>query len=114
MPMTSPSCTTGKWRKPLSSIVLSASSTSTSGPTVTGSLVIHDDTVCEGASWECEMARTVSRSVKIPSSLVPSITSMDPTRCWAIRATASPTVVDGLTVKSVSFMTSRTVAMRQV
>src|SRR5207245_126144 len=64
-----------------------------------------------GASGDCEIARTVSRSVNMPSSRAPSITSMEPTRCWAIRATASPTVVEGWTVKSVSFMTSRTVAI---
>jgi hypothetical protein len=37
------------------------------------------------------------------------MTMVDPIRCWAIRATASPTVVDGLTVCSIVLMTSRTV-----
>src|SRR6266849_7874799 len=76
-----------------------------------GSLVSHEETSCDGASYECEMARTVSRSVKMPASRVPSMTIIEPTRCWAISATASPTVDEGLTVYSVSLMTSRTVAM---
>src|SRR6266446_1930095 len=111
MPTTSPALTTGRCRNPWSSIVLRASSTCSSGPIVIGSCVIHDETSCEGASWECEIARTVSRSVKMPASLVPSMTSIEPTRCWAMSATASPTVVEGLTVNRVSLMTSLTVAM---
>src|SRR5438309_3607645 len=111
MPMTSPSSTTGRWRNPLSSIVLRASSTCSSGLTVLGSCVIHDSTWWDGASCDCEIARTVSRSVKMPASRVPSMTIIEPTRCWAISATASPTVDEGLTVYSVSLMTSRTVAM---
>src|SRR5712691_11972073 len=114
MPITSPSLTTGRCRNPWSSIVFRASSTCSSGPIVIGSCVIHDETSCEGASWECEIARTVSRSVKMPASLVPSMTSIEPTRCWAMSATASPTVVEGPTVNRVSLMTSRTVAMGRI
>src|SRR5712692_8202286 len=114
IPITSPFSTTGRWRKFRSSMILRASSTCSPGPTVTGSPVIHEETACEGASCDCEIARTVSRSVKMPARRVPSMTSIAPTLCCAISATASPTVVDGWTVKSDSLMTSRTVAMAEV
>jgi hypothetical protein len=56
------------------------------------------------------MARTVSRSVKIPMSRPPSMISADPILFRAISEIASPTVVEGSTEYSVVFMTSRTVA----
>jgi hypothetical protein len=46
----------------------------------------------------------------MPTRRVPSMTIVEPIRCWAMSATASPTVVEGLTVCSRVVMTSRTVA----
>src|SRR5439155_4098119 len=54
MPTTFPFSTTGRWRKPLSSIVCSASSVFTSGPTVLGPCVIQDVISCRAASCACE------------------------------------------------------------
>src|SRR6266851_361866 len=97
MPTTSPSSITGRWRKLWSSIVFRAESTESSGVAVKGSGVIHDDTSWAGASCVWDSARTVSRSVKMPTRRVPSITRVEPMWCWAMSATASPTVVVGLT-----------------
>ncbi len=97
IPTTSPFSTTGRWRNPLSSIVFIASSTSTSGLTVFGSRVIHDEISWVGASYAWEMARTVSRSVKMPMSRPASMISADPILFRAINEIASPTVVEGST-----------------
>src|SRR5438128_12415924 len=56
-------------------------------------------------SWE--KARTRSRSVKMPSSLVFSITSTAPTPCIPMTVTAAATEVAGSTVTSRSVITSR-------
>ncbi len=84
---------------------------SVEGPTVTGLTVIHSDTGWLAASKCCPRARTMSRSVKMPSSRSPSITRADPTRRSPMTVAASATDVDRFTARSCADIRSRTVAM---
>src|SRR5205807_934482 len=89
----------------------SASSTDMSGPTMVGSAVIQWVTWWPGASKSCDRARTMSRSVKMPRTVSPSMTSAEPTCLPPITVAASATVEEGATEMIPSCMTSRIVAI---
>ena len=66
IPSTSDPSTTGRWRKPLSSITRAASSSDMSGGAVIGSGVIHCRTRASLVCTRAAIARSMSRSLRIP------------------------------------------------
>ena len=98
--------TTGRWRNPLPSMISAARSESTWGPTVSGSCVIHLDTGERVRSLPDAAARRTSRSVKMPTSIWPCMTTAEPKRPFAMAAAASATGLSGTTVNTSAVMTS--------
>src|SRR6266852_7177668 len=102
---------TGRCRKWPASMISRACSTDASGSTVTGFRVIHWATGWLDAETSWDIARTRSRSVKIPSNLPFSIASTAPTPCIPMTVTAAATEVEGSTVISSVVITFRTAVM---
>src|SRR5258708_22706708 len=66
-----------------------ASSRLVSGDTVRGAADIQWAIASRGAPMSCEIARTMSRSVRIPANSSPSRMRTEPTRFWDITLAAS-------------------------
>src|SRR5438270_13325616 len=76
---------------------------------VSGSGLIHSETLAIDVSTPDAATSTTSRSVKIPTTRVPSVTTTDPTLRSFIRVLASETVSDGEAVSTWLDITSETV-----
>jgi hypothetical protein len=99
--------TTGRWRNPWFSITSRASSHAMSGPAVVGSLVIHAETGEVARSVPEAAARSTSRSVRIPMSQGPCMTTAEPTRACTISLVTSATGRSPDVVRTSGVMTSR-------
>ena len=90
--------------------VANAARASTSGPIVSGSPVIHSDTLAVDASEPAAARRIMSRSVRMPIARSSwSMTTTDPTRRSRMRCAATATVSAGCAVTTGCDMTSATV-----
>ena len=106
-PVTWPSSSsTGRWRKPRSSITRAASSTSVSAAAVIGSAVIHWRTRASLQCIRAAIALSRSRSVRIPIRVPKSLTTTAPTFMATIRSATSPRVSSGATSMKSGRMTS--------
>ena len=87
-----------------------AARASTSGPIVSGSPVIHSETLAVDASEPAAARRIMSRSVRMPIARSSwSMTTTDPTRRSRMRCAATATVSAGCAVTTGVDMTSATV-----
>jgi hypothetical protein len=107
MPMSLRPSTTGRWRNPWFSITSRASSHAMSGSAVVGSLVIHAETGEVVRSVPEAAARSTSRSVRIPMSQGPCMTTAEPTRACTISLVTSATGRSPDVVRTAGVMTSR-------
>ena len=76
---------------------------------VSGSSVIHSDTLAIEVSVPDAAILIMSRSVRIPTGLVPSTTTIEPTLRSPMRALTSAIVSEGLAVSTSADMRSETV-----
>src|SRR5438270_1923397 len=109
MPTSFPLSTTGMWRYPCSVRRWKASSTSTSGSTVSGFSVIHSETLAIEVSVPDAATLIMSRSVRMPTGRVPSTTTMEPTLRSPMRALTSSMGSEGVAVSTSSVINSETV-----
>src|SRR5215204_7020886 len=106
-PLSSRPSTTGRWRNPLVSITSAASPTVISEVAVLGSLVIHRETGDLVRSEPEAAARSTSRSVRMPASQEPSMTTAEPTRIFTIMLVTSATERSAEVVRTSVVMMSR-------
>ena len=90
--------------------LLNASTTDSSGPTSTGSSVIHSETLVTSTSLPLATNRIRSRSVRMPiGRLSLSVTTTEPTLRSRMRAETSAMSSDAPAVTAGELMTSATV-----
>src|SRR5215204_7662034 len=106
-PLSSRPSTTGRWRNPLVSITSAASPTVISEVAVLGFLVIHCETGDLVRSEPEAAARSTSRSVRMPASQEPSMTTAEPTRIFTIMLVTSATERSAEVVRTSVVMMSR-------
>src|SRR4029450_442486 len=106
-PLTSRPSTTGRWRNPLVSITSAASPTVISEVAVLGFLVIHSETGDLERSEPEAAARSTSRSVRMPASQDPSMTTAEPTLAFTIMLVTSATERSADVVRTSVVMMSR-------
>src|SRR5205807_206084 len=109
MPTSLPLSTTGMCRYPCSVRRWKASSTSTSGSTVSGYSVIHSDTFAIEVSVPDAATLIMSRSVRMPTGRASSTTTIDPTLRSPMRVLTSAMVSEGVAVSTSAVIRSATV-----
>src|SRR4051812_19775749 len=100
MPTSSPPSITGMWRKRRSLMIWAASLGEWYGRSVTGSGVMYDCTWPTSGCRLSAIARSRSRSVKMPTTAPPSTTTAAPTSRLRSARAASPSVADGSMVRT--------------
>src|SRR4051812_10710909 len=111
MPTSFPPSTTGMWRYPCSVRRWKASSTSTSGSTVSGFSVIHSDTLAIEVSVPDAAILIMSRSVRMPTGRASSTTTIEPTLRSPMRALTAAMVSEGVAVSTSAVIRSDTVRL---
>ena len=92
-------------------MIFDASSNVVSELAVIGSSVIHCRTRASLVCTRAAMARSMSRSVRMPISRPKSLTTTEPTFCALMRSATSPSVSSGATVMNVGLTISPRVPM---